>query len=222
MNHLKKETMGFLTGGIDYNLIGRVGNHVGRRVRGKNVLAMRPARGNRTPTEAQLATQLKLTLMTGWLKRMGPFIRFGFEDYDAKMSAWNAAVKYNLNNAVTGVAPLFTIDYAKVLFSRGNLAEATSPVLATTVDAQLDFSWSATIPATFKGEPTDQLVLIVYNPAKQGWAVSVGDAVRSDLSYDLAVPAMWSGDTVYPYLSFLSADLKDVSTSQFLLATVVQ
>ncbi|HMI02193.1 MAG TPA: DUF6266 family protein [Pedobacter sp.] len=86
----------------------------------------------------------------------------------------------------------------------------------------MDFSWSATVPAPFKGGPTDQLVLIVYNPSKQGWAVSVGDAVRSDLSYDLAVPAMWSGDTVYPYLSFLSADQKEVSTSQFQLATVVQ
>jgi len=214
--------MGFLTGGIDYDLIGRVGNHVGRKVRGKNVISMRPARGNRTPSEAQLATQLKLTLMTGWLKRMGPFIRFGFEDYDQKMSAWNAAVKYNLNNAVTGVSPSFTIDYAEVLFSRGNLAEATDAALATTVDAQLDFSWSAVVPATFKGGPADQLVLIVYNPSKQAWAVSVGDAVRSDLSYDLAVPALWSGDTVYPYLSFLSADQKDVSTSQFQLATVVQ
>lgn len=171
-------------------MIGRTGNNVGRRVRGRNVVAMRPARGNRTPSAAQLATQLRLTLMTGWLKRMGPFIRFGFEDYDVKMSAWNAAVKYNIDKAITGVSPSFSIDYAKVLFSRGNLAEATSPALATTVDAQLDFSWSAAIPATSPGGPADQLVLIVYNPSKQGWAVSVGDAVRSDLSYDLAVPAM--------------------------------
>jgi hypothetical protein len=203
-------------------MVGKVGNNVGRVVNGQNVLSMAPAKGNRTPSAAQLIVQQKLTLLTEWLSEISDFIRVGFEDHSSGMSAWNAAVSYNILNAITGSSPNFTIDYPKVLFSDGKLAKAKNMVLSTTEDAQLDFAWSAAVPSMKAGAGTDKLVLVVYNPSKMEWEVSVGAAIRSALSYDLMLPVDWSGDNVQVWTSFLSADNKMASTTEFVDATVVQ
>jgi hypothetical protein len=92
----------------------------------------------------------------------------------------------------------------------------------TAIDAQLDFAWSAAIPSLKAGAGTDKLVLIVYNPSKQEWEVSVGAAMRSALSYDLMLPLDWSGDSVQVWCSFVSADNKMAGTTEFVDATVVQ
>jgi hypothetical protein len=214
--------MGFLKGGPFYHMTGKVGNNVGRVVNGKNVISIAPASGNRTSSPAQLVIQQKLTLVTGWLSELSDFIRIGFEDHPSGMSPWNAAVQYNILNSITGVSPNFTIDYPKVLFSEGKLAKAKNMSLSVTEDAQLDFSWSAAVTSLKAGAGTDKLVLIVYNPAKQEWEVSVGAAMRSSLTYDLTLPVDWSGDSVYIWTSFVSADNKMASTTDYVGTDVVQ
>ncbi|WP_285060233.1 DUF6266 family protein [Pedobacter ginsengisoli] len=76
------------------------------------------------------------------------------------------AVSYHLNNAVTGVAPNFTIDYPKVKYSRGKLTLPDNIAMATTVDAQLDISWSNLGTDDQFQNATDRLTLMVYNPSK--------------------------------------------------------
>ncbi|WP_276089158.1 DUF6266 family protein [Pedobacter sp. JY14-1] len=215
--------MGKSLGGPFYHWTGRVGNTVGRVVNGVNVIAMAAARGHRVPSEAQLPVQLKVKLVSQFLSRVSPFIRVGFEDHAPGMSAWNAAVQYNLENAVTGVYPALSIDYPQVLFSKGKLAMAAGLAWATTVDAQIDLSWLASVPAYTPGAGTDKLAVLVYNPLEVNpFLVSVGDAVRSDLSFDMPVPATWSGQTVYVYVSFVSSDGRVTSTTQFAGAVEVQ
>jgi hypothetical protein len=55
---------------------------------------------------------------------MTQFLRTGFRRFAVKMTGINAAVSYNLQNALTGVYPGYAIDYAKALVTRGNLALA--------------------------------------------------------------------------------------------------
>ena len=213
--------MGKLTGGIDYDMIGRTGNHVGRRVRGVNIISMRPAKSNRPPTQLQLNQQIQFGLMTSWLSWIGSFIKIGFQNYDAGRSPMNAAVSYNLENAITGVSPNYAIDYGKVLFSRGVLSKAMDLVMATTEDAQLDFTWAVSTNS-MPGAPTDKAVFIVYNPSKQEFVMSGAGPVRLTLSYDMALPSNFSGDNVQVWMVFVSADGKKVSDTQFIAATVVQ
>ncbi|MES2455000.1 MAG: DUF6266 family protein [Bacteroidota bacterium] len=214
--------MGFLLGGPYYHLQGRTGNNVGRVVKGKNTFAMRPAKSNKPLSLLQLAVTARMSLMAPWLSELSPFIKVGFEDYDQEMTPWNAALKYNLQHAITGSYPNFTIDYANVLLSRGKLAKGKSMAVATTEDAQLDFSWLATVPTLQLGGATDKAAFIIYNPSKQEWEVSIDAAVRSGLSYDMMLPADWSGDNVHVWSAFVSVNKRDVSTSEYLGATAVQ
>ncbi len=127
----------------------------------------------------------------------------------------NAAVKYNIDHAVTGVATNYVMDYPEVLFSRGRLAQAYMPEVTATTAAQLDFSWLANI-GVVSAAPTDKATFIVYNPVKDLFSIANGLVVRSALSYDMALPADFSGDTVHAYMAFVSADGKKVATSQYL------
>ena len=212
--------MGKLTGGIDYDMIGRTGNHVGRRVKGENIISMRPAKSNRPPTPLQYDQRLRFGLVTHTLSEMGEFIKIGFQGYDASMSPMNAAVGYNLEKAVTGISPNYVLDYPKVLFSKGRLDGANAMEAATLTPAQLDFTWLANT-GTFTGGATDKAVFIVYNPLKDRYEYSYGAVTRSALSYDMILPADYSGDTVQIYTAFVSADGKEVSTSRFVGATEI-
>lgn len=213
--------MGKLTGGIDNDMIGKLGNHVGRRVKGENIISMKPAKSNRPPTPLQYDQRLRFGLVTNWLSWIGQFIKIGFQHYDNNgMSAMNAAVQYNLENAVTGTTPNFLMNYANVLLSRGKLAKAYNPEIVTATALQLDFSWTANT-GTFVGKVTDKAVFIVYNPAKHDFVMQLGGVTRATLDYELALPADYVGDTVHAWMAFMSVDEKEVSTSQYIGTAIV-
>ena len=213
--------MGRLTGGPYYFLIGRTGNNVGRVRNGKNTFSMRPHPSSKPPTEAQLAVRFPLGMFAAWLSWISPVIEIGFQDYDEGESAMNAAVGYNIKNAVTGVYPMQAIDYPKVLLSRGKVSGPSSPVMATTVDAQLDITWSDVIESTI-GSLTDMATFVVYNPSRGAFAVRSGVVARSAESYDILLPSAWSTENVHVYMIFVEVGGKAVSTSAYLGATVVQ
>jgi len=212
--------MGFLTGGPFYHMVGRTGNNVGRVVKGKNVIAMRPSPSSKPATQAMLDQRFKFGLITSWLRRLGAVIDVGFKDYDAEMSSRNAAISYNLLNAVIGVSPNFTIDYEKVVYSRGKLDVANNPLVAVTTAAKLDYSWAAPTGDT-NALGTDKVTFVVYNEAKNKFVTLKGVVQRSALAYVLQLPPDWSGDEVQTYISFVSADGKLVSDSVYLAPVTV-
>ncbi|MDR6785241.1 hypothetical protein ABIE26_003940 [Pedobacter africanus] len=212
--------MGFINGGIDYFLRGRVGNHVGRKVDGDNVLAMRPAASTKAPTQAQLDQRFKFGLMTGWLRRLASVIDVGFKDNNKGLTPRNAAVSYNLANAITGVSPNFTISYEDVLYSKGKLDLPGSPVVAVTTAGKLDYSWLA-VNGDTNALPADKMTFVVYNPSKDKFVTLRGGALRSALAYVLQLPPDWGGDIVEAYFSVVSADGKLVSDSYYLGSFVV-
>ena len=56
------------------------------------------------------------------------------------MTGFNKAFSVN-SEAVAGVFPAFTVDYPKILLSKGSLPNATSPTAASTVAGKLAFTW---------------------------------------------------------------------------------
>lgn len=212
--------MGRLKNGPFSGFTGRTGSLVGSRKNGKWIMAAVRATAPGAPSVLQLNQQMKFGMMTSWLSWINGFLKLGYQNYDSTMSPFNAAVRYNLQNAVTGVAPNYAIDYPKVLLSRGALAPAYDLVMSTTLDAQLDFTWQDNI-GEYTGEDTDLAAFIVYNPLQQLFVISVGPATRVLGSFDMALPASFSGENVHVYMAFLSADKKQVSTSKYVGATVV-
>ncbi|HMI04486.1 MAG TPA: DUF6266 family protein [Pedobacter sp.] len=215
--------MGKYLKGILGAFSGLVGSVVGATWNGIDVMRSRPKKSSKPPTLAQMKQRDTFALMRGFSREVSDIIRIGFQAYRVGQTPDNAAFSLNIENAVTGVYPSISIDYPEFVLSRGNLLDAPEITVATTEDAQLDFSWlnNADVADPLNTNSTDKVSFVVYNPSKQSFAKKVGAAVRSALSYDMVVPATWSGDNVHIWAFFVKADGKVVSDSVYLDATVI-
>lgn len=216
--------MGKYLKGILGSFSGLVGSVVGATWNGIDVMRSRPKKSTKPPTLAQMKQRDTFALMREFSREVSDIIRIGFQAYHVGQTPDNAAFSLNIENAVTGVYPSISIDYPEFVLSRGNLLDAPVITVATTEDAQLDFSWlnNADVSDPLNTNSTDKVAFVVYNPAKQAFAKKVGAAVRSALSYDMLLPATWSGDNVHIWAFFVSASGKVVSDSVYVDATVIQ
>ena len=193
----------------------KTGALVGHWVNGQNVITAVPHPSLEPPTVKQLDVRAKFRLVQSFVLMMGPLVKTGYEFVrKEKQSAMNAAFSYNYRNALTGVSPNFVMDYPKVVYSRGMLSEAYNPEVATTVPAELTFSWLNEFSEGF-GDGTDRATVMAYNPAKDKFVFKTGAVARSALTYTLLVPGDFAGDNVHCYMSFVTMDGKRVSESVY-------
>jgi hypothetical protein len=216
--------MGKYYKGILGAISGLVGTVVGANWRDVNYLRSRPKKTTKPPTAAQMEQRDVFSLMTEFSRPLTDIFNIGFQGYGRSQTPYNAAFSENIRAAITGVYPAIAIDYPELMLSKGNLLALPEITMATTVDAQLDFSWlnNADVADPLNTNSTDKVTFVVYNPSKQLFAKRVGAAVRSALSYDMVLPAMWSTDNVHVWAFMVNAAGKVVSDSVYLGATVVQ
>ena len=109
--------------------------------------------------------------------------------------------------------PAFTIDFTKVILSKGILPDAGSPAVASTVAGKLTFTW---VDNTGTGDAlaTDMAFVAVFNEALNRWIFRQNTAARNAGTFTLDVPA-FSGKPVQTYIGFISADGSSVSTSLY-------
>ncbi|WP_256005700.1 MULTISPECIES: DUF6266 family protein [Pedobacter] len=194
----------------------KAGNLVGRRVNGQNVISQLPHESERPPTEAQLSVRAMFKLVVTFMKWISPLIKVGFQHAGKpKQTPFNAAFRYNFENAVTGMYPNWEVDYPKFMYSVGMLGNSDSASVVADTAEQLDFSWDA-VPNTSIGSGTDKATLLVYNPVKDRFVMQADAALRSALQYTMAMPANFGGDLVHVWMSFVSADRKMASNTVYL------
>ena len=195
-------------------LSGKLGNTIAGSWKGINYLRIKPASVNDANTLLQQNQRGKFSLV---LKLLQPFrdgIKIGFKDYAVKMSAFNSATSYNLKNAVEGVLPSITIDYAAVLLSRGPLKPALNPTVSSTVPGEVEFAWTAN-SSELNSNSSDQAMVFIFNPeTNEGVTVPFG-TMREMEGQSVTVPDSFSGTTVHTWIAFVSDDRKLVSNSLY-------
>lgn len=207
--------MGKLFAGPWSDLRGKVGNNVGRYVNGQNIISVKPHKSNKLPTALQLNQQEIFGTVNGIVSWWKDPIADGFKNYSSKMNARNAAVQYNLKNAVTGVAPNQEIDYTALCFSRGQLPGAPTATVVSQPANEFDITFNWTMdPREVRAKGTDLISLIVYCPAINANTGHAKFIERSVLTFDLSVPRKFHGTQLECYICFISADGKTVSNSQ--------
>lgn len=182
---------------------GKVGSIIGSVVKGRNIITSLHTKSSKAPTKAQDDQRKKFGLVTAFLSYFSDLIEIGFGNYSTVGSAMNAAVAYNLKHAITGS---FSINYAELSFSRGKLTGPKNSAVEALPDAKLRFTWTANSAALKLTDPTDQLLILVYNPARDEVTTGINVAVRSMLTYTLQLPDDFSGGEVYCYMAFAGID----------------
>jgi Family of unknown function (DUF6266) len=205
--------MGTFKNGILGHFSGKVGAVIGSRWRGISVMKGLITTGKRKSNPALLPQQAKFALMIKFLQPLSSLVSQTYDKSPAEMTGMNKAFSDNIKNAITGVYPAITIDYTKVLLSKGSLPEAGSPAAAAAAAGKLVFTWVDN-SVTGNGLASDKAFVAAYCELLNRWIFSQNTAARNAGTYTLDVPA-FSGKPVQTYIGFISADGLSVSNSLY-------
>jgi len=199
--------------GILGGFSGTVGAVVGSNWRGIETMraVAKPRKGGSTP--GQIDQQIKFALATKFLSSKRDLLEICYRDFAVEMTGTNRAVSHMLMHAITGVSPNFTIDYSKVMLSRGSLFAPEHAVAAPGAAGNVSFTWANSM-LTGKATGTDKAIFVVYCETTNTSVYTMAGAPRSALAGTLAVPG-FSGKTVQTWMAFISADNKRISNSVF-------
>jgi len=206
--------MGTIKQGILGGFSGKVGTVIGGSWKGISYMRSIPQSVKNPRSEGQVSQRTKFTVALEFLKPMTGLIQVGFKLYAQKQTAFNAAMSYTLNNAITGTAPDYSVDYSKALVSRGSLPGARNGQ-ASSANGAVSLAWDDnTGIGTAAG--TDKALIAILNPTRGEAMFDAGGNQRTAGSEEIAVPADWVGEDVEVYLGFISEDTKSVSNSVYL------
>jgi hypothetical protein len=212
--------MATITEGINGGFSGKYGTGIGYKWRDIDCVRSFPASVSNPRSQGQLDHRAKLATIVQFLKPLTPILRIGFDSQGVRMSAFNAAAKYNYRNALTGAYPDIVLDYSKVLVSCGTLTGALSPAVSSTTACQVDFTWENNSNGTV-ARPSDRVLLVVYNPRLQVAVTVEGGNNRESGRQSVTVPIPFQGDELQCYMAFENTREAVVSNSQYLGSIVV-
>ena len=212
MAKLKESVVGVLISGI--------GQVVGSKWKGIAVLKIKPASVANPKTDKQLEQRQKFAVAMAFLQTMTKFLRVGWGAFAIKMTAMNAAMSYNIKNALQGTYPNYAVDFPNALVSKGNLPPALNATAASTVAATVAFIWLDN--STKEGaSDTDKTMIVIYSPAKHQSVSAMGLQERLANSQSVTVPSSFSGDLVHCYIAFETLDGSEQSNSMYAGAVTV-
>ena len=107
--------MGKISQGILGGFSGKVGSVVGANWKGINYMRSKAVSVANPRTEGQVKQRTKFSVTLNFLQPITDFLRVGYKMYAIKKTAFNAAMSYFINNAITGESPDFSIDPSKDL-----------------------------------------------------------------------------------------------------------
>jgi len=200
---------------IDCLLSGTIGDKVYFVRKGIQYTRSRPVHSLKPKTAAQLEQRGKFNAVMKFLQPLTVFLRVGFKNDKATMSPFNAAMSYDLKNALTGTYPDYGIDYSRVLVSRGKLPGALNPAIVSYAASEIEFSWNDNSSA-LDAMANDKAVLVVYNPVKQDVVYLLSGKSRIGGSQVIFLPTEFSGDTVHCYIAFQKANQTAISNSLYI------
>lgn len=190
--------------GIHGNFSGTVGNVVGSSWKGTGVMKIRPASVSNPNTEGQRNQRGRFGTVVRFLQAHNQLVRSGFRPWANGITTFNAAMSYNLANAITGELPDLRIDFPKAMISKGDLPGVSNLAATLPSAGTLRLEWTAETLLS-GAAPTDKLMLSVYNEEEGKSLIYSSVASRSAGSAEIGLPSEWTGKIVQ-ILVFLIAD----------------
>lgn len=201
--------MGRISQGILGGFSGRVGTVVGSNWKTVHYMRALAVSVSNPRTDRQQHQRTKFGMSVSFLKAINPYIRIGYKSYTQRQTPFNAAMSYIIRNAVKGEGLNLSIDYAKVLVSRGSLMPVFN-AQSIVEDGKVTFTWTDNSGMGDAVE-TDVAMPLAYNKDKGEAVYLTCAATRTEGTAELSLPANWDGDALAIYLGF--ADEKGVQVA---------
>ncbi|WP_051605773.1 DUF6266 family protein [Polaribacter sp. Hel_I_88] len=206
--------------GILGGFSGKVGNVVGSRWRGKNVMRSLPQRGNYTPSDKQEEQREKFKTVIGFLSPLTDILNLYFGKTQGDKSRYNLATSYHLKNAVESTPLGMAMEYAKVLISKGDLRGIDGGTVAAAAAQVLNFTWQDN-SGQGKATATDMFMVVVYAPDLGMYYTNVAVATRDASSASVTLPNYMASFEVEVWASFSKPSTNYAANSTYLGAVTV-
>ncbi|MBN2638390.1 MAG: hypothetical protein JXR65_04820 [Bacteroidales bacterium] len=191
---------------INGPFVGRIGNIVGCRWKDTYYIRTRPARVKHPNTERQMAQRMRFVNTQTFLKPMLSFLRLGFASYTSDKSAYNAAMSYNIKNALTGIYPDISVDASKALVSMGRLPGNVKAVVKSTGEGRIKVFWN-NIEHESEGSGNDRIILVVRGVEQPVADFKLDVARRSDGEAEMKLSKSFLNTEAYCYLVFIKQEM---------------
>jgi Family of unknown function (DUF6266) len=212
--------MGKLLKGANGPFSGKVGTVVGYMWNDVAVIRSRPVKRRKPFSEKELNQQARFALMNQFLIPVKNLLNISFAHLAYRMSGFHKGFSYNVKTAILGIRPNLSIDYPRVLLSRGDLTKAESATVTALSPLTLQFNWIDQ-SGTGNARETDQVYVAVFSSENNSWIYRLNVATRSEESFTLELkkvmldPSPFEGKPLQTYIGFIAADGKDASDSVY-------
>jgi len=199
---------------------GKIGNVVGSTWRGKAVMRSLPIKSTKAPSLSQQVQRDKFKAVMTFLNPLKELLNTTFGNNSQVKTPFNNATSYHLKEAVMDVNDTWQMLYPKVLISEGALQGIQQAVLTPMPNHSLLLQWADNSLQAY-AYADDQLLLVVYAPALQRYAVFTDEATRQDGTATLSLPEEFTGQAIETWASFMTATGNKAALSVYLGSYVV-
>ncbi len=195
--------MGTIRNGGNGAFSGKAGSFIGSSWRDINYIRGIPKISNKPKTLKQLDQQARFARAIKFIQPVKDLLNVGFNNQTkGRASGYNMAVKYILENAISGTYPDYDIDYSKAMFARGGLAAPIGPT-AIAEAVKVVLRWSPDVNP-YNAHLDDEVTALVFDPLNNVYLSGPMGVLRSEGEMFISIPAAYLGNTVHVYLFFMS------------------
>ncbi len=213
--------MGTFSKGILGGFSGKVGNVVGVRWRGRDIMRSLPSRGNYSPTQLQIDQRERFSTVVAFLTPIKAVVSAFFGKQQGDKSPYNLATGYHIKEAlVPGPIEGYDINYLKVLISKGDLRGLNNTTATPDAGQQVTIAWSDN-SGQGNASATDELIVVAYCETLDLFEVAMPAGTRDLTTVQLPLPAYWAAQEVQLWATFVTADQKLAATSTYLGAVTL-
>lgn len=207
--------MAQISKGILGGFSGTVGSVVGTNWRGKNIIRSLPKASKKQPTQAQVQQRTKFGFTQQFVYPLKPLFNLYFGNPAGYKSRTNIAVSYFIKEVVSLSNDVATINFDKILVSKGDLTSLKS--FTTTFNGlQTTMNWTNNA-GQGNADASDLLVVAVFCEDINEWFVFEDIAQRMEETAVFSLPGYVGTGVRYMYFFLHTANGKKASTSIRLL-----
>jgi len=203
------------------NIRGGVGGIVLKGWRKLQVVSSRPAKSLKKGEKKseELSPQSKrLTLVTKLLSQFTTELKVGFYSKNSDLPAFQTAVQFAVNHALTEIDSVYAVDYEKLIFSKGRLDIPWSTSLMALGEGIVRLTWEVPPTSKIKLTGNDKAQVIIYSKTHDR---KVGiprrpPSERRLLGMEMRLSNYYLGDELHFWMFFAKPDGTDVSDTEYL------
>lgn len=210
--------MGIVKKGMAKGISGKVGGYVySQQKNGTTTVSEVQDFSDRVFTTKQLSAQQITKLCGDVLKAIKEFTEIGYalEAQKLGMNTNNAMVSHLRNDALIGEYPDQSIDFTKVLVTKGSLPPPEDVTVEINENG-LAFTWNPKVNEEFGMHYSDQIAMLAYFPELEKIRHMPSGAQRHAGKDLLMLTGIEKGNVAEVYIAFMTNTRKGISNSIYL------